>query len=42
MTKGFIKHPSDMFSVGQLVKVYVYKVDLVKQKLQLTMFKNEE
>ena len=42
MTKGYIKHPSDMFSVGQLVKVYVYKVDLVKQKLQLTMFKNEE
>ena len=42
MTKGFIKHPSDMFSVGQLVKVYVYSVDLVKQKLQLTMFKNEE
>ena len=42
MTKGFIKHPSDMFSVGQLVKVYVYNVDLVKQKLQLTMFKNEE
>ena len=42
MTKGFIKHPSDMFSVGQLVKVYVYKVDLVKQKLQLTMFKNGE
>lgn len=41
MTKGFIKHPSDMFSVGQLVKVYVYKVDLVKQKLQLTMFKDE-
>ena len=42
MTKGYIKHPSDMFSVGQLVKVYVYKVDLAKQKLQLTMFKNEE
>ena len=42
MTKGFIKHPSDMFSVGQLVKVYVHSVDLVKQKLQLTMFKNEE
>ena len=42
MTKGYIKHPSDMFSVGQLVKVYVYKVDLVKQKLQLTMFKNEQ
>ena len=42
MTKGFIKHPSDMFSVGQLVKVYVYKVDLVKQKLQLTMFKDEK
>ena len=41
MTKGFIKHPSDLFSVGQLVKVYVYKVDLQKQKLQLTMFKDE-
>ena len=42
MTKSYIKHPSDMFSVGQLVKVYVHSVDLVKQKLQLTMFKNEE
>jgi uncharacterized protein len=42
MTKGFIKHPSDMFSVGQLVKVYVHSVDLVKQKLQLTMFKNQD
>ena len=41
MTKDYIKHPSDLFSVGQLVKVYVYKVDLVKQKLQLTMFKDE-
>ena len=41
MTKGYIKHPSDMFSVGQLVKVYVHSVDLVKQKLQLTMFKGE-
>lgn len=41
MTKNYIKHPSDMFSVGQLVKVYVYSVDLTKQKLQLTMFKNE-
>lgn len=42
MTKGYIKHPSDMFSVGQLVKVYVLSVDLVKQKLQLTMFKDGE
>ena len=42
MTKSYIKHPSDMFSVGQLVKVYVHSVDLVKQKLQLTMFKNEQ
>ena len=41
MTKGYIKHPSDMFCVGQLVKVYVHSVDLVKQKLQLTMFKGE-
>ena len=41
MTKGYIKHPSDLFSVGQLVKVYVYKVDLAKQKLQLTMYKDE-
>ena len=42
MTKGYLKHPSDMFSVGQLVKVYVHSVDLVKQKLQLTMFKNQD
>jgi len=41
MTKDYIKHPSDMFQVGQIIKVYVYSVDLVKQKLQLTMFKDE-
>ncbi len=39
MTTKYIKHPSEMVSVGDLVKVYVLSIDLSKQKLALTMVK---
>ncbi len=39
MSTKFLKHPSDMCSVGQLIKVYVIDVDVQKQKLQLSLIK---
>ena len=41
MSRTFVKHPKDLFEVGQIVKVYVLNVDLVKQKVSLSVFKNE-
>ena len=35
--KGYIKHPLDVVSVGQIVKVWVVSVDLKKSRLELTM-----
>ena len=37
MSNGYIKHPLDAVSVGQIVKVWVLDVDLKKSRLQLTM-----
>ena len=37
MSSGYIKHPLDAVSVGQIVKVWVLEVDLKKHRLQLTM-----
>ena len=37
ISDGYIKHPSDVLSVGDLVKVKVLGVDLVKKKISLTM-----
>ena len=35
--KGFVKHPLDVVSVGDIVDVKVMSVDLKKQRIQLTM-----
>ena len=35
--KGFVKHPLDVVSVGDVVDVKVMSVDLKKQRIQLTM-----
>ena len=35
--KGYIKHPLDVLSVGQIVKVWVVSVDVPKGRLELTM-----
>ena len=39
ISKEYIKHPKDVLSVGDVVKVWVLSVDLVKQKVSLTMIK---
>lgn len=39
MSTNYIKHPSDLVSIGDLVKVYVLDVDVVKHKLALSMIK---
>ena len=40
ISKSYIKHPKDVLSVGDIVKVYVLDVDLNKGKVALTMIKN--
>lgn len=37
LSNRFIKHPSDVVSVGDLVKVWVEGVDLTRKKVSLTM-----
>ena len=32
-----IKHPSDILSVGQIIKVYIYSVDKEKKRVQLSL-----
>ena len=39
ISKSFIKHPKDVLNVGDIVKVYVLNIDLVKGKVGLTMLK---
>lgn len=39
ITDKFIKHPSDVLTVGQRVKVTVLEVDLKKKRIALTMIK---
>ncbi|MDL4839051.1 Tex family protein [Aquibacillus rhizosphaerae] len=39
MSKQFIKHPMDVASVGDVVTVWVDKVDSVKQRIALSMVK---
>lgn len=39
ISKSFVKNPSDYLSVGDIVKVYVYDIDLEKEKVSLSMFK---
>ena len=37
MSKNFIKHPSQLVSVGDLVTVWVQKLDTVREKVNLTL-----
>lgn len=37
LKKGYVKHPLDVVSVGDVVEVKVMSVDLVKKRIQLTM-----
>ncbi len=42
MSKHFIKHPLEVVSVGDIVKVWVVSIDLNRKRLQLTMVKPED
>ena len=42
MSRKYIKHPLEVVSVGQIVKVWVLDVDLKKSRLQLTMLDPNE
>ncbi len=37
ISKSYIKHPSDILSVGDIVDCYVIGIDLKKQKLSLSL-----
>ncbi|MDF9825693.1 uncharacterized protein M2475_002107 [Breznakia sp. PF5-3] len=37
LSKTRVKHPSDIVSVGDILKVWVYKIDEEKHKVQLTL-----
>lgn len=37
MSKNYIKHPLDKVSVGEIVKVWVLSVDMLKSRVELTM-----
>ncbi len=39
MSKNFVKNPSDILSVGDIVTVYVCGIDLEKEKVQLSLIK---
>jgi len=39
LKKGFVKHPLDVVSVGQIVTVWVKEIDLKRHRIQLTMIK---
>lgn len=38
ISKNYIKHPSDVLSVGDIVDVYVIDIDLAKEKVSLSLF----
>ena len=41
LSNNYVKHPSDLVKVGDIVKVYVIGIDLKKGKLSLSMVKNK-
>lgn len=40
ISKRYIKHPKDVLNVGDIIKVYILNIDLVKGKVGLTMIKD--
>ncbi len=38
MSKNYIKHPSDILSVGDIIDVYVIDIDKEKEKVKLSLF----
>ena len=42
ITDRFIKHPSEVLTVGDIVTVWVLGVDVAKKRISLTMIKPKE
>jgi uncharacterized protein len=42
MANSYVKHPLDVVSVGDIVKVWVVSVDIDRKRLQLTMISPKE
>ena len=40
MSKNYIKHPSEILSVGDIIDVYVDDINLEKKKVSLRIFEN--
>jgi uncharacterized protein len=40
LSKNKINHPLDIVSVGDIIKVYVCDIDLEKNRVGLSLFKN--
>lgn len=40
ISKNYIKHPLDVLNVGDIISVWVLKVDLIKHKVALTMLQD--
>ena len=41
MSKNYIKHPSEVLKVGDIISVYVIGIDKEKGKVQLSLFKED-
>lgn len=41
MSKNYIKHPSEVLKVGDIISVYVIGIDKEKEKVQLSLFKED-
>lgn len=41
MSKNYIKHPSEVLKVGDIISVYVIGIDKEKEKVQLSLFKKD-
>lgn len=41
MSKDYVSHPSEIVKVGDIVKVYVDKIEKDKERVNLSLFKNE-
>lgn len=41
MSKNYIKHPSEVLKVGDIISVYVIGIDKEKEKVQLSLFRED-
>ena len=41
LSKEFVKHPSDLFKVGDIVTCYVIDIDKKNEKIKLSLLKED-